>query len=96
MALISLQAAAARTSTSVWTWRRWASDRRIQTIKLGRRRLVDEAVLDQLIQSGTLAADPTYRRAKSASKADAPDTSVAVTGKGDASALPDDQRPEKR
>ncbi len=57
MALISLEEAARRTGTSVWTWRKWTVAKRIPSIKLGRRRLVDEKDLDQIVLHARVEAD---------------------------------------
>ena len=57
MALISLDEAARRTGTSVWTWRKWAIAKRIPSVKLGRRRLVDESDLAEIVTHARTEAD---------------------------------------
>lgn len=57
MGLISFLEAAKRTGTSIWTWRKWSSQHKISTVRIGRRRLVDEAVVAGMIRAGTVEAD---------------------------------------
>jgi excisionase family DNA binding protein len=64
--LISLDDAARQTSTSVWFWRRAISEGRIPSVKLGRRRLIEETVLEKTIEQGRQNADakPEFRLVK--------------------------------
>lgn len=56
--LHSLRQAAHRTSTSEWTWRKWAATGRIATVKLGARVPVSEAEIERIIAAGTRPARP--------------------------------------
>lgn len=56
--LHSLRQAAHRTSTSEWTWRKWAATGKIATVKLGARVLVSEAEIERIIAAGTRPARP--------------------------------------
>lgn len=60
MSLISLDEAARRTGLSVWTWRKWISRRAVPSIRLGRRRLVDEADVERLVACGRVEADARF------------------------------------
>jgi len=50
--LLSLEVAAERLGVSVWTIRAWARDNRINTVKLGSRRLISESEVDRLVRNG--------------------------------------------
>jgi len=50
--LIGIEAAAARLSLSPWTLRRWISDRRITSVRIGTRRLIPVAEIARLISVG--------------------------------------------
>jgi excisionase family DNA binding protein len=54
--LYRLREVATRTGMSLKTVRRWASERRIPVVKLGRSVLVDERDLDRLIESRRIPA----------------------------------------
>jgi excisionase family DNA binding protein len=46
--LVSIEDAAKALSLSPWTLRAWATQGRLETVKLGRRRLVKKSELDRL------------------------------------------------
>lgn len=48
--LLTLRDASTRTGLSDWTLRRWALEGRIDSVKLGGRRLIPEKVLSELIE----------------------------------------------
>ena len=48
--------AEARTGVSKWTWRRWAYDGRIASVKLGKRLLIPTSEIQRLIDRGTMPA----------------------------------------
>ena len=50
--LLTLNMVAERTSIALGTWRRWASSRRIPTVAIGGRILVEEVELDKLVEEG--------------------------------------------
>lgn len=50
--LLTLNMVAERTSIALHTWRRWASCRKIPTVTIGRRVLIEEAELDKLVEEG--------------------------------------------
>jgi excisionase family DNA binding protein len=50
--LIGIEAAAARLSLSPWTLRRWISDRRITSVRIGTRRLIPVSEISRLISAG--------------------------------------------
>ncbi len=63
--LLTLNMVAERTSIALQTWRRWASCRKIPTVTIGRRVLVEEAELDKLVEQGRREAyDHTPRRGR--------------------------------
>lgn len=41
------------TGVSRWTWRRWAYNGRISSVKLGRRLLISQSEIDRLIAEST-------------------------------------------
>lgn len=53
---LSVAQAEARTNVSRWTWRRWAYDGRIASVKLGKRLLIPAAEIERLIGAGTRPA----------------------------------------
>ena len=55
--LIGIEAAAARMSLSPWTLRRWISDRRITSVRIGTRRLIPDSEIARLINAGTEERD---------------------------------------
>ena len=48
--LAGLAEAAEALGLSTWTLRKWARDGRLPTIRLGRRRLVEVAVIERLVR----------------------------------------------
>lgn len=48
--------AEAQTGVSRWTWRRWAYDGRIASVKLGKRLLIPAAEIERLVTAGTRPA----------------------------------------
>jgi excisionase family DNA binding protein len=54
--------AEAQTGVSRWTWRRWAYDGRITSVKLGKRLLIPSAEISRLVEENTrLRLDRTAR-----------------------------------
>jgi excisionase family DNA binding protein len=51
--LLGVDEAQARTGVSKWTWRRWAYDGKIDSVKLGRRLLIPTTEIDRLIGDNT-------------------------------------------
>lgn len=45
--------AEARTGVSRWTWRRWAYDGKISSVKLGKRLLIPVCEIDRLVAANT-------------------------------------------
>jgi excisionase family DNA binding protein len=54
--LLSLNDAAAELHVSLDTIRTWVFQRRFETLKLGRRRMVERTVLEQFVRSRTTPA----------------------------------------
>ena len=54
--LLGVMEAEAVTGISRWTWRRWAYDGRIASVKLGKRLLIPAAEIERLIGAGTRPA----------------------------------------
>lgn len=54
--LVSVIAAETRTGVSRWTWRRWAYDGRIASVKLGRRLLIPASEIERLVAQNTRPA----------------------------------------
>lgn len=52
MRLLTLPEAADRLGISHWTVRRWATSGRIDSVRLGRRRLIPEQAVEKLIING--------------------------------------------
>jgi excisionase family DNA binding protein len=46
---VSVREAEAKTGVSRWTWRRWALDRKVGSVKLGKRLLIPVAEIDRLM-----------------------------------------------
>ena len=44
------------TGVSRWTWRRWAYDGKVASVKLGKRLLIPRAEIDRLVKENTRAA----------------------------------------
>ena len=53
---LSVNEAEAYTGVSHWTWRRWALDGRIASVKLGKRLLIPVAELERLVSENTRPA----------------------------------------
>jgi len=51
--LVSVAEAEALTGVSQWTWRRWAYDGRISSVKLGKRLLIPTDEIERLVAAGT-------------------------------------------
>jgi excisionase family DNA binding protein len=51
--LFSVADAERATGISRWTWRRWAYDGKISSVKLGKRLMVSKQELDRVIAEGT-------------------------------------------
>jgi excisionase family DNA binding protein len=45
--------AEARTGVSRWTWRRWAYDGKVSSVKLGRRLLIPASEITRLVAANT-------------------------------------------
>jgi len=45
--------AEARTGVSRWTWRRWAYDGKVASVKLGKRLLIPSAEISRLVAENT-------------------------------------------
>jgi excisionase family DNA binding protein len=54
--LLSLDEAARELKVSLHTVRAWVFQRRFETVKLGRRRMVDRATLEAFVQKSVIAA----------------------------------------
>lgn len=57
--LISIPEAARRLGLSYWTLYRWAQDRRVPSIRLGRRRLIAVCDLQAMIDKARTDRQPT-------------------------------------
>jgi excisionase family DNA binding protein len=49
---IGVSEAEAITSISRWTWRRWAYDGKVESVKLGKRLLIPVSEIDRLVAKG--------------------------------------------
>jgi len=56
LSLLSLQEVSEELKVSIHTVRAWAFQRRFETIKLGRRRMVERAALEKFVRDGVIAA----------------------------------------
>jgi excisionase family DNA binding protein len=56
--LISFEEAASKLGLSPWTLRLWARQRRIASVKLGGRRLLQTAEMERLVQANLTPALP--------------------------------------
>ena len=54
--LLSVAEAEIMTGVSRWTWRRWAYDGKVASVKLGKRLLVPAAEVERMIAEGTRPA----------------------------------------
>jgi len=54
--LISVAEAEIQTGVSRWTWRRWAYDGKVASVKLGKRLLLPAAEVERMITEGTRPA----------------------------------------
>lgn len=54
--LLSVAELEISTGVSKWTWRRWAYDGKIASVKLGKRLLVPASEVDRMIAAGTRPA----------------------------------------
>jgi hypothetical protein len=52
----SVADAEAKTGVSKWTWRRWALDGKVGSVKLGKRLLIPIAEIDRLVAENTRPA----------------------------------------
>lgn len=50
--LVSIEEGAKALNVSPWTLRAWAKQGRLETVKLGRRRLLKKAALEKLVSEG--------------------------------------------
>ena len=55
--LLTLKEAAERLGLSSWTLRRWCLQARIESVKLGGRRLIPESTIARMIEKSTQRAD---------------------------------------
>lgn len=55
---LGLEEAASKLSVSPLTLRRWARDHKIESVRLGRRLVFRETVLEAFIEAGTRKAQP--------------------------------------
>ena len=53
---VSVMDAETRTGVSRWTWRRWAYDGKVGSVKLGKRLLIPVAEIDRLVSENTRPA----------------------------------------
>ncbi len=53
MDLLGVAEAEASTGVSRWTWRRWAYDGKVSSVKLGRRLLIPAAEIKKLVTDNT-------------------------------------------
>lgn len=53
---VSVVDAEYRTGVSRWTWRRWAYDGKVGSVKLGKRLLIPVAEIDRLVSENTRPA----------------------------------------
>jgi predicted site-specific integrase-resolvase len=54
--LVGVADAEALTGVSRWTWRRWAYDGKVESVKLGKRLLIPVREINRLIESNTRPA----------------------------------------
>jgi len=59
--LLSLPEAAVRLGISHWTVRKWATTGQIDSVVLGRRRLIPEDAINKMIKKNYVAATPEGR-----------------------------------
>ncbi len=50
---LGVAGAEARTGVSRWTWRRWAYDGKVSSVKLGRRLLIPASEITRLVVANT-------------------------------------------
>ncbi len=55
-AYLSVAEAEAMTGVSRWTWRRWAYDGKVASVKLGKRLLIPATEISRLVSEGTRPA----------------------------------------
>jgi len=65
--LLSLDEAAQELRVSVHTIRLWAFQRRFETVKLGRRRMIEREILENFARSSVIPARQRQERGPSAS-----------------------------
>jgi excisionase family DNA binding protein len=53
---VSVADAEAKTGVSKWTWRRWALDGKVGSVKLGKRLLIPVSEIDRLVAQNTRPA----------------------------------------
>ena len=53
---LGVKEAEAKTGVSRWTWRRWAYDGRVSSVKLGSRLLIPTSEVERIIAAGTRPA----------------------------------------
>jgi excisionase family DNA binding protein len=53
---VSVADAESRTGVSRWTWRRWAYDGKVGSVKLGKRLLIPVAEIERLVAQNTRPA----------------------------------------
>lgn len=58
LSLLSLDEAAKELRVSIHTIRAWVFQRRFETVKLGRRHMVEREALEAFVHSGVVAARP--------------------------------------
>jgi len=67
--LLSVLDAEAATGISRWTWRRWAYEGKIASVKLGKRLMLSQVELDRVIAEGTRPQALNYNDPETAAKA---------------------------
>ncbi len=53
---VGVETAGAMTGLSPWTWRRWAYEGKISSVKAGRRLLIPVSEIERVMQEGTRPA----------------------------------------
>jgi excisionase family DNA binding protein len=64
--LLGVADAEALTGVSRWTWRRWAYDGKVGSVKLGKRLLIPSAEISRLVEENTRPRLADVREGRSA------------------------------